>query len=267
MRARHLLDAVVEDDEVADRDRAVGPSRTSQPSGRSSSAPAVSGELALRPPSTRRRTPPWWSPCRSAPLGITAREKELHGREEALVEDLLLIGDELAHAIGDVHRAALELDHADREAVEVEDKIRAALVGRPAGSPPRRGKVVGLRVLPIHQVHPVVGLAGRELHRDTVPQQLVGAQVGLIEGDALRVGRGQQLLQGGGNVRVGVAALPSDWPAAVPPRCNGCSPAWCQSPRYRSRDNRDRALSVNRAMTRFCVLAFGAGCSGILVFP
>ena len=46
------------------------------------------------------------------PLRIAAREHELHRAEEALVEDLLLVGDELAHAVGHLHRAALQLDHA-----------------------------------------------------------------------------------------------------------------------------------------------------------
>ena len=48
-------------------------------------------------------------------------------------------------------------------------------------------------------------LPGGDLHRHAVAQQLIGAQVGLIERDARGVRRSFQLLQGGGNMRLGVA--------------------------------------------------------------
>ena len=57
-----------------------------------------------------------------------------------------------------------------------------------------------------HQMHLIIRLAGSDLHRDTVAQQLVGAQVGLIQGDAGGVCHGHELLQGSGNVRFGIAA-------------------------------------------------------------
>jgi hypothetical protein len=50
-----------------------------------------------------------------------------------------------------------------------------------------------------------VGPACGYVHRDAVPQQLVGPQVGLIQRDARGICGGQQLLQGGGNVCVGIA--------------------------------------------------------------
>ena len=61
-------------------------------------------------------------------------------------------------------------------------------------------------MLPVDQVHRLVRLAGGDLHRHAVAQELVGAQVGLVERDAGRVGGGLQLLQGGGDVGGGVAA-------------------------------------------------------------
>ena len=48
-------------------------------------------------------------------------------REEALVEDLLLVGDELAHAVGHLHRAALQFDHPDGDAVQVDDQVSEGL--------------------------------------------------------------------------------------------------------------------------------------------
>ena len=50
-------------------------------------------------------------------------------------------------------------------------------------------------------------LPGGNLHRHAVAKQLVGAQVGLIKGDAGRVRCRLQLLKGCGNVGVGIAAL------------------------------------------------------------
>jgi hypothetical protein len=49
---------------------------------------------------------------------------------------------------------------------------------------------VVLRVRPVDQVHRPVRLARGDLHRHTVAQELVGAQVGLVEHDARRVGGG-----------------------------------------------------------------------------
>jgi hypothetical protein len=62
-------------------------------------------------------------------------------------------------------------------------------------------------VLPVDQVNRLVRLPGGDLNRHAVAQQLVGAQVGLIERDSSGVRRGFQLLQRGGDVGVGVAAL------------------------------------------------------------
>ena len=61
-------------------------------------------------------------------------------------------------------------------------------------------------MIPIHEMDRLVGLSGGNLHRHAVTQQLVGAQISLIERDSGGVRRCFQLLQGGGNVGVGIAA-------------------------------------------------------------
>ena len=106
----------------------------------------------------------------------------------------------------DLHRAALEFDHGDGDAVEVKDEVGPPLVAAAQGHFLGEREVVLLRVLPVHQMHRLVRLPGGDLHRHAVAQQLVGAQVGLVERDARGVGGGLQLLQGGGDVRGGVAA-------------------------------------------------------------
>ena len=140
------------------------------------------------------------------PLRIAARQHQLHRAEKALVEDVFLVGDELAHAVGQLHRAALELDHRDGEAVEIEHDVRPPLVAARERHLLGQREIVLLRVRPVDQVHRLVRLPRGDLHRHTVAQELVGAQVRLVERDARRVGGGLELLQRGGNVGGGVAA-------------------------------------------------------------
>jgi hypothetical protein len=64
------------------------------------------------------------------------------------------------HAVGNFDRTPLQLDHGEGDAVEVKDKVRPPLVTA------AQGHFLG------------------HLHGHTVAQQLVGAQVGLVKGDA-----------------------------------------------------------------------------------
>ena len=205
MRARHLLDAVVENDEVADQIEEPG---LLAHLGEGPVHQCTGGERGSvgRFPLYKKLLPRGHRAVAQS-LGITARENELHGGKETFVENLLLVGDELPHTIGDFDRAALQLDHADRDAVQVKDEIWPPFVAAAQGHFLGEGEVVVLRVRPIHQMHLLVRLSDGDLHRDSVAQQLVGAQVGLIKGDAGSVGGGHQLLKGSGNVRLGVSAL------------------------------------------------------------
>ena len=147
MRARHLLDAVVEDDEVADQVEQAGLSRTSRASGRSSNAPAVSGPRVRRLPFHEELLSR--GDCAVAqPLRIAAREDELHRREEVFVENLLLVGDELAHAIAHLDRAAFQFDHPDGDAVQVDDQVGPALVTAAQGHFLGDGEVVASQGVP-----------------------------------------------------------------------------------------------------------------------
>ena len=139
-------------------------------------------------------------------LRIARGQQQLRGAEEPLVEDLFLIGDELSDTVGHFHRAALELHHRDRDAVQVQHDIRTSLVASLERHFLGQPEIVALRVLPVNQVHRVVRLACRDLHLYAVAQQLVRAQVGLVQRDAGGVGGCLELLQRGGNVRGGVAA-------------------------------------------------------------
>ena len=59
------------------------------------------------------------------PLGVVARHHQLHGGEEGLDEVLLLVVQILADALGHRHGGALQLQHAERDAVDVEHHVRA----------------------------------------------------------------------------------------------------------------------------------------------
>ena len=144
-------------------------------------------------------------------LAVAARQHQLHGAEEAQVEDGFLVGDELPNAIGRVHRTALQLHHHHGNAIHVQHDVGPTLVpARTAhiqGDFLRQRKVVLCRGFPVDQMHRLMRRPRSHLHRHAVAQALVGAQVGLVEQEARRVGRHHQLLHGLRDMSVGVAAL------------------------------------------------------------
>ena len=62
-------------------------------------------------------------------LGVVAGHDPLHRREEGLDEDLLLVVEILADALGHRDRGALQLQHAERDAVDVQHDVRPLAVG------------------------------------------------------------------------------------------------------------------------------------------
>ena len=130
----------------------------------------------------------------------------MYGGEEGLVEDLFLIGNELTHAVGNFHGAALQLDHADGDAVQVKDQVRPALVTPAQGHFLGQCKVIVRPVIPFHEMYGLMWLPGSDLDLHAVTQELIRSQIRLIERDAGSVGRGKELLQGGGDMRLGVPA-------------------------------------------------------------
>ena len=154
VRPGHLLLARVEDDEVADQVEQARLARTSAPAAcraasRVGSAGAADASSFHCDEELLRRA----GGAVAQALRIAAREDQLHRAEEALVEDLFLVGDELAHAVGHFHRAALQFDHADGDAVQVKHQIRPALVAALERHLFGQGEVVLLRVLPVDQMH------------------------------------------------------------------------------------------------------------------
>ena len=85
------------------------------------------------------------------PLGFVSRHHELHGRKERPGELGLLAVEVLANALGDRHRGALQLQHAESDAVDVEHEVRT--LGVPAGDRHLfgNGEIVVAGILPVDQ--------------------------------------------------------------------------------------------------------------------
>ena len=118
-------------------------------------------------------------------LGVVARHDQLHRGEEGLDEDLLLVVEVLADALGHRDGGALQLQHAERDAVDVEHHIRALGVGLGVGARDGDflgdGEVVLLRVLPVDQPDGLRVLADLGLHLHAVAQQLIDRAVAVVE--------------------------------------------------------------------------------------
>jgi len=141
------------------------------------------------------------------PFGVVAGHDELDGGEEVADEGALLVAQVLADALADRHGGPLELQHAQRNAVDVERQVgplaRLALDRDLLG----HGEVVAFRVLPIHQPDGLRGLAGL-LDLDPVAQQLVDRAVGVVEAAPFAQRGGLlQLVQRAVNRPLVVAAL------------------------------------------------------------
>jgi len=102
------------------------------------------------------------------PLGIIAGEDDLHRGEEPFVELPLLVRKELADAVTHRHVAALELDHAHRDAVDVEHEVRAALMVAAQRHLLGEGEIVVLRMCPIDDLHGLRHFVGFRLQLHAV---------------------------------------------------------------------------------------------------
>src|SRR2546423_1206649 len=67
--------------------------------------------------------------------------------------------------------------------------------------------MIFLEVIPVDEVHSVMGLAGRNPHRHAIAQELVGAKACLVETDASDIGGRQQPLNSGRNMRLRITSL------------------------------------------------------------
>jgi hypothetical protein len=103
-------------------------------------------------------------------LGVAARDQHLNRGEEMLDEDLLLVFQILADALGHRDGGTLQLQHAERDAVNVKHQVRAFRVGIIAGCRNSNflgdGEMIILRILPINEpdIHGILAYARLHLH-------------------------------------------------------------------------------------------------------
>ena len=144
-------------------------------------------------------------------LGVVARHDPLHGGEEGLDEILLLVVEVLADALGHRDGGALQLQHAERDAVDVEHDVRALAVRLGVGRRDRDflgdGEVVVLRMLPVDQPDGLRVLADLGLHLHAVAQQVVDRPVAVVEALAGVARRLVEHVQRPGDQRLVVALL------------------------------------------------------------
>ena len=128
MGARHFLASPIEDNEVADQ---VEQSRLFAHLGeglvKQEPRGGLSGARVLRfPLHEKLLVVPDRAVVKS--LGVVACKDELYSGKETFIENLFLVGDELAHAITDANGTAFEFDYANGETVKVQNNIRAAFM-------------------------------------------------------------------------------------------------------------------------------------------
>ena len=119
---------------------------------------------------------------------------------------LLLVGKILADAIADADAAALELDHPNGNAIDVEHKIRTTLAWPLEGDFLGNGEVIGFRMLPIDQGNGGGGLIGGGFHLHAVDQQRIHTPIGFIEPHLAHIGGGLQLIEGATDFGGAIAA-------------------------------------------------------------
>ena len=151
-------------------------------------------------------------------LAVVARHHPLQGREEGLDKFLLLVVQVLANALGHSHGGAFELQHAQRNAVDVEDDVRAlaaglghhrqnAQVGPLDAHLLGNRKVVVERLLPVDEPDRHLVLTHGRQQLDAIAQQRIDLAVAVVQALAGVPGHAGQLMQGALDQRLAHALL------------------------------------------------------------
>ena len=138
-------------------------------------------------------------------FGIIARQHKLNGGEKPAIEFSLLVRAVLADALTDGDAAALEFQHANRQAIDIEHQIRPPLQGAAQGDFLGDGEVIGLGVGPIDQVDGGGGLIHGGLDLHAIAQQAEDPLVGFVETALAGICGLSQLVEGTADLRCAVA--------------------------------------------------------------
>ena len=136
---------------------------------------------------------------------VVAGEHKLVGGKEPGIELWLLIRKILADAIANAHTAALELDHADGNAIDIDNEVWTPLLWPFESYFLGYGKIIGLWVMPIDQGDRCGGLIGGSFDLNSVAQQRVDLPIGFIEALLAYIRRPSELIQGATDLSSAVA--------------------------------------------------------------
>ena len=123
-------------------------------------------------------------------FGLVARHQQLQRGEEGLDEFRFLVVEVLADAFSRGDGRALQFNHAEGDAVDIEHHIGAFVVHARYGDFLGDGEVVVLRIFPIDQPDRLGLLAGCRRRFHAIAEQAVDFAVGVVEGLGAADGRG-----------------------------------------------------------------------------
>ena len=105
----------------------------------------------------------------------------MNGGEKPAIELSRLVGEVLADALTNGDAAALEFQHPNRQAIDIEHQIGPPLQGAAQGDFLGDGEVIGFGVGPIDQVDGGGGLIHGGLDLHAIAQEAVDPLVGFVE--------------------------------------------------------------------------------------
>ncbi len=145
------------------------------------------------------------------PLGIVPRHDDLHGGEKVLDEDFFLVVQVLLDALSHGNRRAFQLQHAERDAVDVQHHVGLFGVrfgvGRRDGDFLGNREVVSLGPLPVDEPDGFRVLTNIRLDLHAIAEQVVDGAVAVVEAFARIVGRPVEREQRPSDQRVVVPLL------------------------------------------------------------
>ena len=115
------------------------------------------------------------------PLRIVARHYQLHRAEKTADKFRFLVVDILADVLHHIHTRTLQFQHAQRQPVHIQHNIGAFVVRAFHRHLFGDGKIIVVRIAPVHQPHRLRLLARRRSDFHTVAQKLVHIFIGIVE--------------------------------------------------------------------------------------
>ena len=122
-------------------------------------------------------------------FAVVTGHAELHGGEEGRNKHLPLVGQVLTDAVGDRHRTFLQFDNRHRDAVQINDQIRALFIVRNYGDLFSNVEEVFAGSFPVNEIYRSLVFVGILFDLGTVFQKPIDFPVGCVQ-TILQIGGG-----------------------------------------------------------------------------